>query len=373
MLEDLARTGRHLLGRLDHHRADVEDAGLDGLVLGQVRQEFDACHVAVGVVEDPLVDARRVPEVGEHRLVAVGEVRAEDVVAPRVAEAEVPPDLGVDALAALSDDVLDPVVVSVVAGEQREPGAEILELEVGRPGRDEILHLGVEDRRERVAELLRVLVVLEVRVPREVDRSGADGDLHRAVRQWLGDLVEVAKANRAARDRAAVDDAAPVVHQRHDPVIGGPVEPRLGGMGLARRIEARDPLVHVPAEGADHADVVVVGHLAVGDDVEPGLLLVADHRRGGVGVGLLVPHVLEGDADVAPVQLIAEPMRPRVGADHGGRQDRVDDLRQGHAPLSSGGMCRAGLRLDPAHRCLAEGGEPVKLHFTPRDRRGCVS
>src|SRR4029077_5872628 len=54
--------------------------------------------------------------------------------------------------------------------------------------------------------------------------------------------------------------------------------PRLERMGLARGIEARDAFVHVPAEGADHADVVVVRHLAVGHDVELSLLLIDETR-----------------------------------------------------------------------------------------------
>ena len=74
------------------------------LSFGQVLQELDAGHVAVGVVEHELVDARRVQEVRQHRLIALGEVGAEDVVAPGVAEAEVPADLRVDAVAAVPDD-----------------------------------------------------------------------------------------------------------------------------------------------------------------------------------------------------------------------------------------------------------------------------
>src|SRR5581483_520511 len=118
VLEHLADAAGDLLRRLDHHRADVEDADGDLLVLRQVGEEIDAVHVAVGVVEHELVDSGRVPEVRQHRLVALREVGAEDVVAPGVAEAEVPADLRIDALAAAPDDVLDPVVVGLVAGEQ---------------------------------------------------------------------------------------------------------------------------------------------------------------------------------------------------------------------------------------------------------------
>ena len=209
-----------------------------------------------------------------------------------------------------ADHVLDPRVVVLVAGEQRQPGAEILELEVLRAGLDERLHLSVEDRRERVAELLRVLVVLEVDVPGEVDRPGADRDLDRLVRVLRRDLVEVDQPDRPVGRRAAVDDAAPVGEQRVDAVVLALLGDR--GVLLARRLEPADPLVHVPAEGADPADVVVVVHLAVCDDVEAGFLLVADHGVRGVVERLLVLDLLERDPHVAAAELLPEPLRPRV-------------------------------------------------------------
>jgi len=63
--------------------------------------------------------------------------------------------------------------------------------------------------------------------------------------------------------------------------------------------------------------VVVEPHLAVGQDVQAGLLLVEDDRAGGVLVGLGVVGQLEGLEDVAAVELVGEPGRARVGADHG--------------------------------------------------------
>ena len=81
---------------------------------------------------------------------------------------------------------------------------------------------------------------------------------------------------------------------------------------LLGRLEAADSLVHVPAEGADPAHVVVEAHLAVGHDVQPGVLLVPDHRRRGVGVGLGVRRVLEGDPRVAAEQLVRVPVRAGV-------------------------------------------------------------
>ena len=60
-------------------------------------------------------------------------------------------------------------------------------------------------------------------------------------------------------------------------------------------LEAADALVQIPAERADHADVVVVPHVAVGHDVEARFFLVADHRGDGVVVRLFVLDFLECD------------------------------------------------------------------------------
>ncbi len=85
-----------------------------------------------------------------------------------------PADLRVDAVAAHLDRLANPLVVVFVVGEERQPRAEILELEILGAGGDEILHFLVEDRGEREAQVFRVLVVLEVDVPREVCGAGAD-------------------------------------------------------------------------------------------------------------------------------------------------------------------------------------------------------
>ena len=111
------------------------------LVLREVLQELDARHVAVRVVEHELVDALGVEEIRQDRLVAFGEVGAQDVVAPRVAEAEVPADLRVHAVAALLDDFPNPLVVVHVVGEERQPRAEVFELQVLGAGGHELLHL----------------------------------------------------------------------------------------------------------------------------------------------------------------------------------------------------------------------------------------
>ena len=261
----------------------------------------------------------------QHRLVALRIVRAEDVVAPRVPEAEVPADLGVDAVAAHLDRLTNPLVVVLVAREERQPRAEILELQVLGSGLDQVLHLGVEDRAERHGEVPGVLVVLEVGVPGEVGGPGADRHLDGHLGVLLRDLVQVGEPNRASGDRAAIDDAAPVVHDLAAlRFLSGADRARVL---LASGLEAADALVHVPAERADDADVVVVPHVAVGDDVEAGLFLIPDDGRHGVVIRLFVLNFLEGDANVAAEQLMLEPVRPRIRTDHGGRKNSIDDLR----------------------------------------------
>ncbi len=80
----------------------------------KILHELDAGHVAVRVIQNELIDAGSVEEMRQNRLVAFGEIRAQNVVAPGVAEAEVPADLCIHAVAALRDDVLDPGVVVLV-------------------------------------------------------------------------------------------------------------------------------------------------------------------------------------------------------------------------------------------------------------------
>ena len=139
------------------------------------------------------------------------------------------------------------------------------------------------------------------------------------------DPVQVREAESAVAHRAVVHDAAPVVEHllRHvalDHADGG-------GVLFLRSLEAVDPLVEIPTERPDHADVVVVPHVAVGDDIQSRLFLVADDRRHGVGVHLFVLHFLECHANVAAEQLLLEPLRPWIRADHRGREKLVNNLR----------------------------------------------
>ena len=318
-----------LVRRLDHARANVEHADLHALVLRAVLQELDAIHVAVRVVEHELIDTLGVPEVRQHGLVTLREVRGQDVVTPRVAEAEVPADLRVDAVAHHLDAFANPLVVVLVVREQRQPRAQILDLQVLRAVLHELFHLLVEDGAERERELLGALVVrvlVEVDVPGEVRRAGADRDFdgHRSG-GFLRDVVEIGPAQgvRSFVHGAVVDDAAPVVDERLE---GARARADHGRVRVARRLEARDALVEIPAERPNDSDVIVVPHVAVGHDVESRVFLVADHRRDGVIVCLFVLNLLECDAYVAPAQLVLEPVGPGIRADHGRREDGVDDL-----------------------------------------------
>ena len=69
-------------------------------------------------------------------------------------------------------------------------------------------------------------------------------------------------------------------------------------MRVARRVEAGNALIEIPAERADNADIVVVPHVAVGHEVEAGLFLVTDDRSDGVRIGFLVGDFLEGDPHI---------------------------------------------------------------------------
>src|SRR5919204_6479160 len=163
-------------------------------------------------------------------------------------------------------------------------------------GVDELLHLGVVDWHEVLGQVAVALVVgvglVVVDAEAEVDRAGADADLERPGRVAARDAVQLGQPDRAALDRA------------------------------------------------------------VGQDVEPGALLVPDHARDRVVERLGVRLALEGAVDVPAVQLVGEPARARVGADHRGRQRHVDDLAhapssQSAAPWSTSATPRNGLPLPP--------------------------
>src|SRR5690606_2119729 len=130
-----------------------------------------------------------------------------------------------------------------------------------------------------------VRILVEVDVPREVRGTGADRHLDGDGGLLLRDVVEVRPTQRirALVHGTVVDDAAPIVEQGFARARTGIDHRRVR---VARRLETGNALVEVPAERTDDADVVVVPHVAVGDDVEAGLLLVSNDRGDRVRVRL---------------------------------------------------------------------------------------
>src|SRR5215510_15413662 len=148
----------------------------------------------------------------EDGLVAHGEEPGE-AVAPGVAIAEVPGNLGLDTVKTLPYDLGNPGEVAGIPREEGQPGPEVFILQEGRPGGHERFHFGVENRRQGVGELTRALVMLVVDVPGEVHGARSDRDLERSRRIARGERVEVDEAQRPWRDWPAVHDRPPVSQQ----------------------------------------------------------------------------------------------------------------------------------------------------------------
>jgi hypothetical protein len=252
-------------------------------------------------------------------------------VAVAGAEAAVPGDLRFDPVDPAVQHVEHPVVLPV---EREHPGAEVLDLDELGTVRDQVLEVLVEDRDQVLGQppCLGVLGVgvVEVDVVGQVRRAGPHGDLQRLVGELARGLVHLAQPTRnAAPDRAGHGRAAPVVHPRGlaEVAVGALLDRAGERVGQLRLGEPVQPLVPVPDEGADAAAVVVEMHLAVGDDVQSGELLVLDARGGGVPPGVPVLLELPPLEQVGPGEVVAGvPPRLRVRADHGGRQQRIGDL-----------------------------------------------
>src|SRR5690348_13857067 len=165
--------------------------------------------------------------------------------------------------------------------------------------------------------------MFEIYVPRQIRRPGADGDLYGPVGESRGYFIKVGKPDWPPRDGPVIHDAAPVVQYFLSLTWIGVHVRR---MRFASRFEAANALVHVPAERSDHAHIVVVPHVPIGDDVEPGFLLVANRGGNSVVVHLFVLNFLKRDPNIAAKQLMLVPVRSWKRADHGGRQKGVGNL-----------------------------------------------
>ena len=189
-----------------------------------------------------------------------------------------------------------------------------------------------------------------------------------------GDLVQV-RSRIGPRDTGPLLITPPQSSRISLPWLGRCVHD--GRMRFARVLEAADPLVHVPAERADDADVVVVPHVAVGHDVEARFFLIADHRRDGIVVRFFVLDFLERDANVAAEQLVLEPMRPGIRPDHRGREKSVDDLRC-HVILCCLGVSISSrlvdrVPVDAGRKRHTKAAEPPAGDRTRRVRRRLLS
>ena len=192
-----------------------------------------------------------------------------------------------------------------------------------------------------------------VNVPGQVDRACAHRDLDGFLRALRGNFIKVGQPDGTAGNGAVVDHATPVGEEFD--LFGTNCGSCLEGMRLLCFSEAADALVHVPAEGADAPDVIVEIHLTVGDDIEPGALLIVDRHLRGVRVGLLMLHFLECDSNIAATQLLPKPSGSWIGTDHGGRKNSVNDLR-GHVFL---------LLLASGHAVTVSVEEPVEEPGSP--------
>src|SRR6185312_3256625 len=188
-------------------------------------------------------------------------------------------------------------------------------------------------------------------------RPGADRHLHGPFGELPGGGVHLRQPSGDAPPHGSGHRrAAPVVHPRRLAEVT--VLARLdGGREGVRQLRFREPveaLVPVPDEGADAAAVVVEMHLAVGDDVQPGELLVLDARRGGVPPGVPVLLELPPFQDVGAREVVAGvPPRLGVRADHRRREERRDDL-PGHGHVLSDGARPTG--CDVGSRARSAGG-----------------
>src|SRR5579862_5025513 len=99
--------------------------------------------------------------------------------------------------------------------------------------------------------------------------------------------------------------------------------------------EPTDAFVHIPAEGADDTDVIVVPHVSVGHNIEARFFLLANYSRNSVLISLLVLNLFESDTYVASEQLMFVPVWPWKRPHHGSWQNGIGDFDWHGGMLSS--------------------------------------
>ena len=287
---------------------------------GDLAEDLDLGHLAVGELEHQLVDLE-----AEHRL-EDGTVRPpRERSAEVVAEAEMRPEPGAP------DHGCHRRVEQgreVGRGLRMDRGRRLVDLDEVRAGGDEAIQLRPQDRHER----------LRGGVPRRVDLARPVGQpAGQRVRPGEGHLQRPGRA----RDRVAIlgDDAEAVGRGDRLEDLEAVLLVVRPGPQPSRRWQRADAR-HVPVElGREEAGPP---HLAVADDVDAGLLLVAQGE-----VHRVVEHLLEvGRAELAALGSVDpghEPRRSRVRADDAGEERLL-----AHRSPSANAYARAGLSTNRA-------------------------
>ena len=124
----------------------------------------------------------------------------------------------------------------------------------------------------------------------------------------------LARRNATSRDLHRLPAADRADHPRHD------LDTARRARGNLRRVVA----VHAVERGGETVGVALAPHLAVGDDVDAGALLVADREQGGVVLRLLEPGRLDAPQlarasarrnDLRQAPAVDQPVGLRVAAD----------------------------------------------------------
>ena len=308
---------------------DVDDARGDiSPSRGDLAKEVDLRHLAVRELEHELIDPER-----EHR------VEDRPIRPPRERPAEVVPEAEVRAEPHPTDDRLDGGV------EQRrevrwrigvDGRRRVVDLDVVGALGDQALQLGTQDRYEGFRGSVARLVDLAVAGPQSAGQRVRSGQRH---------LQRPSRAR--AREAELLDDAESV--RRGDRLED--LEPML----LVVPADAEPPVCDERAQSADvlvelRGEEAGTAHLAVGHEVDPGVLLVAQREIDGV-----VQHLRE----VRGTELTAfggvdprhEPRRPGVRPDHAG----AEGVGHGVVPRSVGANAkiRAGLSTNRRRRTSA--------------------
>jgi len=198
---------------------------------------------------------------------------------------------------------LDPVFARLLRP-RLHPG--LVDLHDIGAGREQILDLGVDRRRivERQPLIVAIEIVLTLR--RHGERPG-----HRHLDRPVG--VGAQEFHVADLDRMLAPD------RPHHPGHGRKPAGTVGSLAGIVEIDARE-------RGGEAVGIALAALLAVGDDVEPGALLIADGEQRGVVlravelVRINAPEVVRAHARhlLGKLGPVDQPVRLGVGTDQGG-------------------------------------------------------